>query len=407
MQQSPEQRTLLNCISSALFGTPCEENAECITPELLQEARNQSVPAVAFSGLSKEAAASPEAADWSALRDAVLARNMQVQYAHAALHRLLDSSHIPYVFLKGIASAAYYPQPMLRSMGDVDFYVSPENIAQVNDLLLSNGFRKTSEAATERIHLNYVKDGVSYELHHRINGISDNPAGRRTEACLAGLLTSRQLLQSQFGPVYVPSILHHGILLLLHSAQHLLTEGLGLRHLCDWAVYIPSVTKELPDTIRSFGLWKYACILTACCEAHLGLPKQPWAESVPDALADDLLEDILHAGNFGKKLERSYEYAFVRDSHTGGNMRRTVFGQFLSNLNIRTREVCPFTEKCPLLLPLGWAFLSIRYLLRVLTGKRKPIRLNSAIEGAEKRRRLYAQFALFQTNEELTPEDKK
>lgn len=392
------QRALLNSISSALFGAPCHLTGADLTEALVQEARSQAVPAVAFSGLPKEASACPEAAQWAALRDAVLARNMQVQYAHATLHRLLESNRIPYVFLKGIASAAYYPQPMLRNMGDVDFYVCPEDVARTNELLLANGFRKTSVETTERVHLNYQKDGISYELHHRINGIPDGEAGAPARACLAGLIAERQLYQSPFGPVYVPGSLHHGVILLAHSAQHILTEGLGLRHLCDWAVYAPRLTEEASAVLRSIGLWRFACILTACCETYLDLPGQSWAEPVPQELSAALLEDILLAGNFGRKQKRSYEYALIGDSDTVGKMRRTPLRQLLANLNARTKEVCPFTGKYPLLLPLGWSFVGVRYLLRVLTGKRNPLRLKAALKGAEKRRSLYSHFDLYQTN---------
>ena len=42
----------------------------------------------------------------------------------------------------------------------------------------------------------------------------------------------------------MPSHFHHGLNLLLHTNQHLLGEGLGLRHLCDWAVFAAGFSDE-------------------------------------------------------------------------------------------------------------------------------------------------------------------
>ena len=34
--------------------------------------------------------------------------------------------------------------------------------------------------------------------------------------------------------IRIPAPFHHGLILLLHTVHHMLGEGIGLRHLCDW-----------------------------------------------------------------------------------------------------------------------------------------------------------------------------
>lgn len=84
----------------------------------------------------------PVALPTNKLASAILAINMQVSYEHTELHDLLTENSIPYVILKGVASASYYPNPVLRTMGDVDFLIDSANFLRVASLLESIGFEK-------------------------------------------------------------------------------------------------------------------------------------------------------------------------------------------------------------------------------------------------------------------------
>ena len=42
----------------------------------------------------------------------------------------------------------------------------------------------------------------------------------------------------------VPTAFHHGLVMLLHVAGHLINTGIGLRHLCDWAVFAAKFSDE-------------------------------------------------------------------------------------------------------------------------------------------------------------------
>ena len=68
-----------------------------------------------------------------------VARTVAINYAHTELHRAL-SDHIPYVCFKGLASSLYYPQPELRTAGDVDFYVNPADFEACEAVLKENGY---------------------------------------------------------------------------------------------------------------------------------------------------------------------------------------------------------------------------------------------------------------------------
>ena len=54
--------------------------------------------------------------------------NLTVNKSHLKIHKLLTDAGIPYVIIKGLASGLYYPDFLLRSMGDVDFLISENDV---------------------------------------------------------------------------------------------------------------------------------------------------------------------------------------------------------------------------------------------------------------------------------------
>ena len=85
-------------------------------------------------------------------------------------------NQIPYVLLKGISLAAFYPVSEYRKLGDVDLYINEkEQFDRAGKLLLSNGFKKDDDVSDH--HQGYLytfpKTGrtLILELHFRIVGL--------------------------------------------------------------------------------------------------------------------------------------------------------------------------------------------------------------------------------------------
>lgn len=97
------------------------------------------------------------------------------------------------------------------------------------------------------------------------------------------------------------------------------------------------------------------------------------------ALLDAIVEDFLHAGNFGCREAGRAASLEIGEKSLAGMVKR------------RFSEA----EKHPLLVPAYTAKWAARYVAMVATGKRKPIR-PSTVLGARSRRELYVQFRLFE-----------
>ena len=360
------QELLLQRVSQALFGVP---DTSSISEDVLREARAQAVTALVTNDYQ------------------MIANNIRVIAAHAELTQLLES--IPFTTIKGYASAFYYPAPEKRIMGDVDFIVPPEYYQTTVAQLLQAEWSRLKENKVPERDEPYQKGNTIYELHSEIKGIPNGVGGIKTEflsaevkvrELLANLIDTSVKVETQYGPIIIPDEFHHGLIMLLHVAGHMMTgEGVGLRHLCDWAVYAHRTDLEqYRDIYENIGLWTFACQLTSVSSAYLGLPKKQWAGEWPEQFLESLINDFLNAGNFGRKtVGRGSSIILERDSFSDLIKKRI-----------------PICQDHPALLPLATAFYLCRYVVRVISGKKKSVKL-STIKEAKKRKILYDQFQLF------------
>lgn len=400
MTNNVTRKTVLNLLSSAVFQKPLNVNYEVDWKLVLDECRAQSVTSLAFSALLKDKVPEEVFQEWKQYVNSGLASNSRICYAHTMLHNLLTEAGITYVILKGCASAEYYGDPLLRTMGDVDFYVPTSYFEKADKLLLKNGFH--SNNINHEYEEAYTKDGVIYELHNTINGVPGGKVGIKIRHYFDDVFDKAELKHFDLAEYYSPSPFHQGLVMLLHVARHMITGGIGLRHFCDWAVFVDKVGDDFvpmfEDRLKQVGLWRFAQIMTQFCTQYLGLPQQIWAGNVEKQLLDQLKDDIFAGGNFGHKdLKRADEAKFITSRKKGGVNNDSNVKQALLSANEIVRRHWMFADKVPVVYPAGWAFFGSRYALRALAGKREKIRINELKKSAGKRKEIYKELRLFES----------
>lgn len=381
---------MLNLVSSALFDYQGKINSGFEVNALADELAAQAVFPIAVSGGGSSA---PEEvrAKWRKRSNEIVAANMMISYEHTELHELMTANHIPYVILKGAASASYYPEPILRTMGDVDFLVKEQDMKRAGELLESIGFEP--EADTGGIHIGYHRGNSTWEMHRSVNGIPDNAAGEIIRGYLSDVIETAVDYDEGNGILRIPDPFHHGLILLLHTASHLTSEGVGLRHLCDWAVFANHFTDEqfvdlFESKLKVCGLWRFAQLLTLVSVKYLHMPGKSWAGTAQDDLLERMICDILAGGNFGKKDEDRYrqiKYIATRAEHTVDEKPAVL--QLWDTISRKAQAANQ-----------SRAAVMLDYVKMVLHGQRKMDRV-STIRRAEARKNLYAEFHLYENRE--------
>ena len=243
---------------------------------------------------------------WTGLQKQFVIRYVQMAAGQEETCRLLQDAGIRVAVMKGMAAAIYYPIPESRSMGDVDFLVSPEDYERAVDLLKNNGYEWIEEE-DEKYHTAFSKYRILYELHRSPAGTHISEKGDEvTKYILSGLshIETITLGQDQF-PILPWK--QNGMELIWHIRQHLY-NGLGLRHIVDWMMFVNYVLDDqrmreyMPD-LQVCGLDQLAITVTKMCQKYLGLRTDniTWCNEADEKLCDELMNFIMEQGNFGIK----------------------------------------------------------------------------------------------------------
>lgn len=326
-----------------------------------------------------------------------LANNARIDFEHVRICSIMKQAGIPCTILKGFASALYYPDALMRSMGDVDFLVDTDNFEKANEVLKQNGYLPSGK--DHDVHDVYLGKHCRCEMHFQPSGIPQGKAGVKVRKYLADITEKSETVQTELGEITVPCTFHHGLIILLHMCHHLTGDGLGIRHLCDWAVFLNSLGEEkfletFEKAIKDIGLWDFAKTMTFICVKHLGLPATAWAADADEKLADYILTDIIIGGNFGQKnADRSHESLLISSKN---DKKISMLRQFFISANSIVYKNWKAARKFKILLPFGWVFFGGRYIIRSLLGKRPKIRPNKVAKEASERMDIYAELRLFE-----------
>ena len=396
MNISKSQSALLSLLGHNLFGAPLNLEENIDFSEVFCEGRAQAVVLCAFQNYKNLPIDEKTRADLQSYIKSITLTNMLCFKNHSRLHALMEKNDISYCAIKGAASAHYYPDPLMRSMGDVDFFVEGDDVDKALEIFDSMGFERSE--TNHRYHVSVSKGNSHFEVHFKPIGGYEGEVGERVQECWRGICDNSVMIDDEIVQCKIPDTFTHGFILLTHLQSHLLSEGVGLRHLCDWAVFANRFSNEefveiFEQKLKKVGIWRLAQLLSLASHRSLGMPYKAWMGEDFDT-ADALFYDIISGGNFGRKdMQRSYEGLFISDKNTRkakGNRISHIF----TSLNMIVDGHWKSAKKCKILYPVGWVFFSIRFLFRVICGKRKA-NVVSVYQNSGKRKELYESLNLF------------
>lgn len=247
----------------------------------------------------------------------------------AGVCALYRANGIEPVLLKGQGVAQHYLHPLHRHCGDIDLYIGRQHYEKANALLRQEASGECEETYK---HTTVYWHGALVENHRLILRLNSPMADWRFQREAVRLLEKGacRITDIEGCRVLTPPLPFNVAYVLAHSALHFLNEGIGLRHLCDWANLLHDGKKEIDreETVRllrQWGLSKAARIFGAIAVNYLGLPKEdlPVSYTPKDVEAGEwLLGEIWQGGNFGqhdlkvKRRPKGYWsgkwYTFVR-----------------------------------------------------------------------------------------------
>ena len=372
---------LLNCISAALDGREC---ALTLAPDdwtaLLRLAGEQKLLPLVYAAVrgTPGFAAVPEAVRAAARRQTMREAAAQTVHTEAflRLYQALRAEGLAPVVVKGIVCRALYPQPELRPSSDEDLYLTAAEMPRFHAVLLRAGFVLTEPERDYRSahEARYVHPdtGLVVEGHWALFP-TEYAVYAALNVQLPDLMQRAQDWESGGVTLRVPDACDHLIFLLLHAFKHFISSGVGVRQLCDIALWMRRFGAQIDwqrvrAALRATHSEGFAAAVIDAGVHWFGLERAaahipPDWETLESAA---LLADALSGGVYGsadstRRHSCTITIHAADRAHRGGTGRASLCAALFPGREVMAGWY-PYVARCPALLPAAWAQRIWRYL---------------------------------------------
>ena len=298
--------------------------------ELYAIAKKQALLGVLFYGiqrLPKELAPEQKLLmQWMVMAEQIRKQNIRLFLDSVKVCKNFENKGFANCILKGQGNALLYPDPYMRTPGDIDIYLSGgrRKIMKYVDQVCPNQVMRYHHVdfpvMKTAIELHFTPSYMFYPIHNR-------RMQKWFEEVMGEQCNHRVSLPDGYGEIHVPQVSFNVIYILSHLYRHIFTEGIGLRQLLDyyyvlvkWHTDLTNLTdsnKSLPqmtqintdlDALRHklkyLGLWKFAQTVMFVMKEVFGLSEDRMIAPMDEKEGKFLLDEIMRGGNFGQYDDR-------------------------------------------------------------------------------------------------------
>ena len=299
--------------------------------------------------------------------------------------------------MKGSVFRDYYPIPAVRSMGDVDIIIKPEDKETVDDIFVNQmGFTRFVD--NHSVWTYYLKD-FQFEVHNHMfyeELTSDFDYIDYFDHIFEHIHHDKVFdIESEY--LYVPDENYHFLYLMTHTAKHIINNGSGFRAYLDMVMFTRNNEKLdwewISEELKKMNLLQFAETCFALCERWFDVKMPLPHKELDESFFEEITEKTFNDGVFGLDNKEN------EGAHTAKEIKRENRGYWLTSIRLMTHLLFPPYEDMILapwysflkgkrwLLPFAWIYRWIyciihkfRFALSRLT---EPFRIKEKIEKRE------------------------
>lgn len=242
--------------------------------------------------------------------------NKIINLKAAEMTSFFNNKGMDAVLLKGQGLATLYPNPLHRNPGDIDLWVDSDRKILMS---ICNKELKGEEFTYHHIDVK-LSDGIELEVHTTPSWMYAYHRNRALQRMFRKWIKDAKYIElpEGTGRVKVPSDEMNRVYLLVHLYRHVFSEGIGLRQMADYAVFLSKGCTEEDKAIamehlKELNMTKFAGAVMYVMKVVFGL-EDSCLLTVPDEKRGKmLLQTILDGGNFGK-YDLSIDRSIKKDS---------------------------------------------------------------------------------------------
>ena len=298
--------------------------------ELYAIAQKQALLGVLFYGirrLPKELAPEQKLLmQWMVMAEMIRKQNIRLFQDSVKVCQNFENEGFANCILKGQGNALLYPDPYMRTPGDIDIYLAGgrKRVMQYINKVCPNQVMRYH-------HVDFPVMKTAIEVHFTPSYMFFPIHNSRMQIWFGKVMgeqcNHRVSLPDGYGEIHVPQVSFNVIYILSHLYRHIFTEGIGLRQLLDyyfvlvkWHTDLTNLTdsnKSLPqmteintdlDALRHklkyLGLWKFAQAVMFVMKEVFGLSEDRMIAPMDEKEGRFLLDEIMRGGNFGQYDDR-------------------------------------------------------------------------------------------------------
>ncbi len=310
--------------------------------------------------------------------------------------------------IKGMVCRALYPEPEHRPSTDEDLLVDPTEFPRLHAALLEYGMELVKPVADlrESFEVSYRDPNrrLFIEVHKALFTM-DEPFMNRMNRFFRAV-HSRAVTQRICGvTIRTLEPNDHILYLLLHALKHFRSSGVGIRQICDIALY----SDRNRDVISWGGLRRklselnaldYARAVYGIADRYILSGKRMthylagWEINSVDF--EPMLEDVMEGGLYGTATKSRVHSAAMTTSAAA--RQHSSRAKALLYAVFRPRRVLKekyrYLEKAPYLLPVAWLERLLRYCRELLRGDRRTNSPLDSIRVGSERIRLLKKYRI-------------
>ena len=205
--------------------------------ELYAIAQKQALLGVLFYGiqrLPKELAPEQKLLmQWMVMAEMIRKQNIRLFQDSVKVCKNFENEGFANCILKGQGNALLYPDPYMRTPGDIDIYLSGgrRKIMKYVDQVCPNQVMRYH-------HVDFPVMKTAIEVHftpsYMFCPIHNRRMQKWFEEVMGEQCNHRVSLPDGYGEIHVPQVSFNVIYILSHLYRHIFTEGIGLRQLLDY-----------------------------------------------------------------------------------------------------------------------------------------------------------------------------
>ena len=280
--------------------------------ELYAIAQKQALLGVLFYGirrLPKELAPEQKLLmQWLAMAEMIRKRNIRLFQDSVKVCQNFKNEGFTNCILKGQGNALLYPDPYMRTPGDIDIYLSGgrKKIMKYVDQVCPNQVMRYHHVdfpvMKTAIEVHFTPSYMFYPIHNR-------RMQKWFEKVMGEQCNHRVSLPDGYGEIHVPLVSFNVIYILSHLYRHIFTEGIGLRQLLDYYFVLISddlllIRDRVQKDLKHLGLWKFAGAVMFVMKEVFGLSEDRMIAPTDENEGRFLLDEIMRGGNFGQYDDR-------------------------------------------------------------------------------------------------------